>query len=305
MMNFQKNPSLLKLFLSIFSLKVVLILIQLIPHASSIINSEEFNYPTCGSTFDCGKITRISYPFRGTNDPLYCGYPGLVLSCDGDAIARIKIKNMTYRVLDVYQATRTMRIAREDVMVSTCPTDLVNTTLDYALFDYASSSVNLTFLYGCPEPFSSNLLSYCGRNNDFNSPVYALPGAQGPGRCNSSVIYPVEQMGMGEVGVGGTVVNYTGLDQILRQGFDVRWKVDDWGCSDCDESGGKCGYDFISNKTSCFCPTPPYVTTTCSVSNGRGGSPRSAGQPSRGTFELFFFSDQNMMNFLLQLILNN
>lgn len=178
-----------------------------------------------------------------------------------------------------------MRIAREDVMISTCPADLVNTSLDYTLFNFAFSSVNLTFFYGCPigEPlFSSNpILDYC------DSVVYALPGALGPGTCNSSVVYPVEQMGMGlGVGVG---LNYTGLGQILRQGFDVRWKVDgESACIECDKSGGRCGYDFIRNKTACFCPFPPYVTTTCSVGNGIGGGGGSSASVALPPGTIFF-----------------
>lgn len=269
-MIFQRNPSLFPSLLSIF------LLIQL-PRASSNY-SEEF-YQTCGRPFSCGHITSVGYPFWAANDPPYCGYPGLALTCNEDNIPRIKIKNMNYQILDIYPTTQTIRISREDVMKTNCPTDLINNTLDYTLFDYVSTSINLTFFYGCPSISGQNFLS-CKSINNGNG-VLVLPGEMGPGQCNASVIYPVAEMGTAVI---GEMVNYSGLDQILRQGFDVRWKVDGLkACSDCSMSGGRCGYDMGINRTTCFCPFPPYVTTTCSIRIG--ASPRSP--PSPGKHRLF------------------
>lgn len=238
-------------------------------------NPEEF-YKTCGNTFSCGNITGIGYPFRGSNDPVYCGYPGLELRCDqSQNFTRIQIRNMTYRVLDINPTTQTMRVAREDVMESTCPTQLVNSTLDYGLFDYASSYINLTFLYGCPS-FNIpglNVLPSCGSNG--GSSVYVLPGTDGLGSssCKTGVVYPVVQ-----TGTGGSV-NGTDLDQVLKEGFVIRWKVDSSTCNECTGSNGRCGYYFDTNQTTCFCPNKPYIeSVACSMANG--ASPNAS--PSGG-----------------------
>ncbi|CAI9110651.1 OLC1v1010714C1 [Oldenlandia corymbosa var. corymbosa] len=245
---------------------------------SDFVSSSPELYQKCPNSFSCGDITEIGYPFRVKDDPEYCGYPGLELRCyqsknDGP-VTRIEINNMAYRVLDINPQSQIMRIAREDVMEANCPTELVNTTLDYALFDYATPAnyTNLTFLYGCPmSNLGLNPFTPCG-NNGAGS-VYVLPaGTVGPARCNSSVIYPVAQTG------DGGSFNYTGLDQILRRGFDVRWKVDSRICGECSASNGKCGYNFVTNQTNCYCPNPPNVeAVACSVSST---SPSSRGNPT-------------------------
>ncbi|KAH7839093.1 hypothetical protein Vadar_027565 [Vaccinium darrowii] len=99
----------------------------------SLTNPDALFYQTCGNTFNCGSITGIDYPFREYQDPEYCGYPGLSLYCQ-DNIATINITNVKYRVLDINLATQTMTIAREDILESVCPRDLVKTTLDNFLF---------------------------------------------------------------------------------------------------------------------------------------------------------------------------
>ena len=50
------------------------------------------------------------------------------------------------------------------------------------------------------------------------------------------MVYPVLQTG------NGGSVNFTGSDQVLRQGFDIRWKPDTSIRNECARSGGRCGY---------------------------------------------------------------
>ncbi|KAL0332461.1 UNVERIFIED_CONTAM: hypothetical protein Scaly_2147600 [Sesamum calycinum] len=247
---------------------VNLLLLLQFPNGSS--NPEEF-YKTCGGTFSCGSaITGIRYPFRGSNSPPYCGHPSFVLTCDDqNNVTTIDIMNMTYRVLNISQTTQTMRIVREDIMDGTCPQEMVNTTLDYSIFDYASMYTNFTFLYGCPGSQLPGLSPIsCGNNG-----VYMFPGIQSPGSCNASVMVPVLVTGGG---AGGSV-NSTGLDQVLQRGFEIRWKIGGKACSDCVKSKGRCGYNFDGNQTTCFCPDPPYVSDTCPMASE--ASPGNAQSP--------------------------
>ncbi|KAA8530597.1 hypothetical protein F0562_005306 [Nyssa sinensis] len=141
--------------------------------ATSVSNPYDWYQTDCGTKFSCGNITGIDYPFRGNGKPDYCGYPGLVLNCQ-DNVTTINIMNVTYRVLGMDPSTETMKIAREDVMEATCPHNLVNTTLDYSLFDYASTHINITFLYGCPGSIPGlNLFPSC-EITGYNG-VYVFP----------------------------------------------------------------------------------------------------------------------------------
>lgn len=247
-------------WLHLFSLLLILktlVLIQ-IPRCSS--NPDEL-FRSCGATFSCGAITGVGYPFRGNGDPEYCGYPDFLLKCNQDNTTTIRIMDVTYRVLKLDQTTQTMKIAREDVMEATCPQDLVNTTLNYALFDYNYNYMNVTFLYGCPASINLPASSFlpCG-SNGYHS-VYVLPGAQGPGNCSASIVVPVVRTG------SGGSVNITDLDQVIQEGFEVRWKVDKKACNDCTGSGGRCGYNLSTNQTTCFC-----TKDTCSAANRASGT---------------------------------
>lgn len=150
-------------------------------------------YHSCGNTtFDCGSVAGIGYPFRGHGEPEYCGYPGLDLHCQ-DGIATVYINNIKYRVLDIDQATQTMKIARKDILESVCPKDLVSTTLDNSLFEYASSVVNIDFVYNCSTWFGLiTSLFPIPSCNISGLDVYLVVGSWGPDLgCESRVTVPV------------------------------------------------------------------------------------------------------------------
>ncbi|XAR51515.1 hypothetical protein NMG60_11006162 [Bertholletia excelsa] len=234
-------------------------------------NPDEYLYNNCGGSFSCGSITGIDYPFRGNEKPDYCGYPGFVLSCQDNTTA-IDIKNVQYRVLHFNQEKKTMRIAREDVMEASCPRVLVDTTLDDALFGYASNYMNVTFLYGCQNVFNFNISTISCNASRYDN-AYMAPGAIDPltVRCQAGVTVPAAGITLS--------VNSTILQNAVREGFDVSWKVSDDSCNKCTESGGRCGYNSYSNQTTCYCPHEPYVGATCSA--GNGGS--SSAKPGNGS----------------------
>ncbi|KAK4490557.1 hypothetical protein RD792_001239 [Penstemon davidsonii] len=143
---------------------------------------------------------------------------------------------------------------------------MVNTTLDYSLFDYTDTCTNLTFMYGCP-PFLSFPESSRAPCNGNNNVVHVFPGNMGPGQCNASVIVTV--LVSHENIEGGGPVNQTEMNQsVLLKGFDVRWKIDSQVCNDCTESMGRCGFDYATNQTTCLCPDPPYVSNRTCMAQG-------------------------------------
>ncbi|KAH6797056.1 hypothetical protein C2S52_021610 [Perilla frutescens var. hirtella] len=230
-------------------------------HGSSVDSTGSEFYEKCIDTFSCGStVTGIGYPFRGVDAPEYCGHPSLVLSCDDRRnVTNIDIMNIKYRVLEMEENTQTMRIAREDTMMSNCPTEMANTTLDYSVFDYAASCTNYTFLYGCA--LAPGFLSYISCGGDGGGGAYVLPGgAVGPGEnCDASVVVSGQVMVMAHDGP----LNATELGESLQHGFQIRWKIGNKVCSDCTASKGRCGYDLETNQTACYCPHPPYISDVC------------------------------------------
>ena len=160
-------------------------------------------YHNCGNSFTCGSITGVGYPFRGYEEPEYCGYPGLVLSCKNN-IPTILIVNVEYRVMDIDQTTQTMRISREDMMGDVCKLDVVNTTLDNSPFKFTSSYTNLNCMYGC---------NISGNDRAFLFPGTGLPNLG----CEFKITVPV--------GTGRWI--YRSWDKLSRKGLrsDGRWVV--------------------------------------------------------------------------------
>ncbi|XP_024984219.1 LEAF RUST 10 DISEASE-RESISTANCE LOCUS RECEPTOR-LIKE PROTEIN KINASE-like 1.4 [Cynara cardunculus var. scolymus] len=253
---------------------LILKLLVLIVIRASSSRSAGF-YGTCNGSFSCGNLSGFRYPFRRHQDPAYCGYPGFELNCDGKNPPTIEIMKIMYRVLGVDPTAQILTVVREDMVNSICPQDLVNTTIDHELFDYTSSYMNISFLFGCP--FSFDLVGFgsifCSVEEV--SPVFLMPGIQAPGICKTSVIIPVP--------VGFT--NPSGLSQVLQKGFEVRWKVGPKPCNDCTQSGGQCIYDSATSLTSCACIETPILVESCSTVNktGAGSSPPSSSLSSSGT----------------------
>ncbi|KAI3768118.1 hypothetical protein L2E82_18550 [Cichorium intybus] len=237
---------------------LILKLLILIILQESSSNSAGF-YGTCNTPFSCGTISGFQYPFRRHQDPAYCGYPGFELNCDDSNLPTINIMNITYQVLDINPTAQILKIVRKDMINSMCPQDLVNTTMDPKLFSFTKSYMNISILFGCPISFTFSFMGigsiFCGDNGV--SQVFLVPGIQGPGSCETSVVipFPVD------------FLNSTGLGQVLQEGFDVMWKVEGSGCSDCIESGGQCVYDNSKGLTMCACPESPLLADSCSTVN--------------------------------------
>ncbi|XP_059639765.1 LEAF RUST 10 DISEASE-RESISTANCE LOCUS RECEPTOR-LIKE PROTEIN KINASE-like 2.4 [Cornus florida] len=254
--SFPPSPLLFCIFLILFN----------IPLSS---NDDTYQwYTSCGSLFNCGMLTPVDYPFRVSDQPANCGYPGLEIECD-DGKPNIVIMNVKYHILGIKQNAKVLEITRDDFMDDTCVDKFVNTTLDSTLFEYASGYENVTFLYGCPPsdvPIPGQFT--CPIDGVANTNGYVTVGAQGPGPCHASVVVPIPSRFIRDV------VNLTRLNQVIRDGFEVKWKVDDTTCSECRSSNGRCGYDLVLNQFSCFCPNQSSGSKTCNAAlDGGGGSP--------------------------------
>nr|XP_043615060.1 LEAF RUST 10 DISEASE-RESISTANCE LOCUS RECEPTOR-LIKE PROTEIN KINASE-like 1.4 isoform X2 [Erigeron canadensis] len=232
-------------------------------------------YNTCNGSFSCGTISGFEYPFRRNQDPPHCGYPGFEINCDERNPPTIDIMNITYQILSIDPASQVLRVIREDMVGSICPQNLVNTTIDPNLFNYTSSYMENSFLFGCPVSFDIfGIIGQipCGTNGI--SPVFLVPGVQGPGFCQTSVVIPFP-----------VVFNTTALVQLLREGFELMWKLAPRPCIDCTQSGGQCVYDMNILGTTCACPEPPLLANSC-LSGATKVPPPSSGSSKNNSLTI-------------------
>ncbi|KAL8532039.1 hypothetical protein ACS0TY_008592 [Phlomoides rotata] len=210
----------------------------------SISSSQKDNeYATCSKSFQCGKLSNLSYPFWGGARPLSCGYPGFQLNCGGD-VPLLNISSLSYRLLNVDLSTYTLRVAREDLWNNTCPTFLHKTTLDPVYFDLSpdSSDREVTLYYGCG---ANRLLNQFSCDVDGVTTVNVFDvSSRGLGsniKCTGNITVPVNRTAAAALETP-TDSSVRVLQDALASGFSVRWSADNQNCSSCRQSNGTCGY---------------------------------------------------------------
>ncbi|KAA8547785.1 hypothetical protein F0562_004214 [Nyssa sinensis] len=215
-------------------------------------------YIKCGNSFKCGDMQNLSYPFWGDPQPFYCGLPEFKLECQS-GFPVIQIFSERFRVLKINHEDHILRLARLDLNNSTCPSRFMNTTISY-LFSYRPNFGNLTMFYGCSSvspALSSNKFS-CHKNDTSIETGYftigSIPSNANFGNCNVSITVPVLQTAVKDL-----EDNITSLNQVLDDGFEVNWVIDQTACSECAASAGRCGYNSSYYEPICFCPDHPYL----------------------------------------------
>ncbi|KAL6573732.1 hypothetical protein OROHE_002191 [Orobanche hederae] len=255
-------------FLIPFTLSIFSSII-LLPNRSS---GAHYQYEACGPT-NCGKGPNISFPFYvpGRQES-YCGYPGFALQCSDGGFPLLRLPGNDYAVEQFFYRDRSFRVYDAAVLTSgssSCVPSIRNTTLPSARFDY----VNVTGLYlfsGCEKPLSEDLSRYdigCGSGGGWDLAMDGEDGNLGyaVGICERNVVVPVEGGGYGE-GRNG-ILN---IWKVLRKGFALRWKASN--CSECEDSGGRCGFDVGNYHFRCFCPDRPHSRSCKPVRMSDNGS---------------------------------
>ncbi|PKI56759.1 hypothetical protein CRG98_022820 [Punica granatum] len=255
------------LLLSLIS--AFLILLEIPPSHSNEL------YSSCSNLFSCGSIKDVGYPFWGGIRASGCGYPDLELSCENNTTAKIVIASVDYQVLGVYPETQVLKISRQDYANGLCPSKFTNTTLDPALLDLAPGYINFTMVYGCPPNGVLNIPGKftCNINGIASNDGYTLLGNHGAGICFSSVVVPVSQALLTDIGNSSN-----SLPKVLQEGFEVSLKADYAACEDCTSSNGVCGYDSSVNQTTCYCADQSSGSRTCSPSSAAGPQGQSKDQ---------------------------
>ncbi|KAK6279788.1 hypothetical protein POUND7_020055 [Theobroma cacao] len=227
---------------------------------------DDLRYSNCSTIIRCGSLANIGYPFWGMNRASYCGQPGFELKCE-DGVGKITMSQNTLRILDVNPEQQILKVAREDYWDGYCPRELINITINFNHFDYGPGLRNLTLFYGCYLPSTSVFifLTNCTINGAIMDVSYATRSVLGDPRpevCHGSVIVPIYETAAQDLEVNPLTVN-----DALKGGFELQWKVNDDQCRNCRESDGVCGYNQTTNSFICFC-RDHTSETTCSPTQG-------------------------------------
>ncbi|OMO74720.1 hypothetical protein CCACVL1_16506 [Corchorus capsularis] len=231
----------------------------------------------------CGNIQNVTFPFWGGDRAESCGHPELELTCQAGGVPQISIKSVNYLVIEININIQAFTVARTDYLNNLCPQKLANTTLDFALLDYAWNLENVTLYYDCPKISnqSSGFPSQFNCSNNGTGRVlnyYMLASAFGNlsaeskgglGNCRSNVIVPAFYTAAQSI-----VTNPTPDTVILplRNGFGLKWDANIASkCQKCEGSGGRCGYNKTSSGFTCYCPDHTD-SSTCNLPGTNGMS---------------------------------
>ncbi|XP_015882799.3 LEAF RUST 10 DISEASE-RESISTANCE LOCUS RECEPTOR-LIKE PROTEIN KINASE-like 1.2 isoform X1 [Ziziphus jujuba] len=251
-------PSILKQLITI--LFIFSAILSSISHCSSS-EEEEGSYIDCGRTYECGDLKNISYPLWGADvRPRSCGREGFEVECRNNKQPLIRINGQEFRILNISKTGNGVKIARNDLLESDglCNENAVAITLNYSLFDYASTVRNLTLIYSCQQGSTlvGSLKNFtCDANGQtvyYTTEERYLSKPEAPiiqRNCNL-VQVPVLRASIDE---NPDPIGREEVEQVVRQGFEVDYSQElTFKCNQCERSHGRCG----SNATDgflCYC----------------------------------------------------
>ncbi|CAH2065753.1 unnamed protein product [Thlaspi arvense] len=207
------------------------VLFSLFHHLSCAPSKKEPGW--CEALFECGNIT-AGFPFSGGNRPQFCGHPSLELHCYKNTTSMI-ISNHLYDVLHIDPKSKTLRLDRSELRVSFCNATFTAATLPPDIFELSPTYKSLTVFYLCnPKlPYHS---SYTCPGRGLISVSQTLDYHNS---CDDSFTINVPKSFVPEE----KELNITNLESALREGFDVKLKIDEKACQGCLSSNGTCGFD--------------------------------------------------------------
>lgn len=241
----------------------IFIIITFFPHKSLC---DDPKYETCVPKI-CGNVP-IKYPFIIEGDQeSYCGYPGFNLSCRNNAYPVLEISSEEYRVNGISYANSSIRVANVGLWPletsNTCDLPHIrNLTLQGNHFEH-SNNLSVALLTNCSWvwPMPDHLVSYmvgCEERNGSNAGLVMNSDdanfSDGFKMCNVVTVVPV--LDDGYVNRSG---GYNYYVDVMREGFDLNWKASD--CTDCEASGGRCGFESESYAFKCYCTDRPHSRT--------------------------------------------
>ncbi|KAL3525479.1 hypothetical protein ACH5RR_013851 [Cinchona calisaya] len=270
-------PTAISLFLTIINF-------TLTPHIPKTFGQDQ-QFTTCGEPFRCGNFN-FTYPFWGGNNnnnsrPESCGYPGFNLSCQ-ENVPRFTVEPLAYRILQVDYSSYTLTVAREDLWADFCPQFIHDSGLNVSIFRYSNNIRNIYLFYNCTgvaisskQQLQQNKFS-CTVNRTTTTNLFLATDILPYLSCTNTITVPVNKTRAGSLET--STANDETLRQVLIAGFTVQYVANNSVCTDCRRSGGRCGYNTISNSFACYCSDRTY-----DMACNQNGMPSPSNGRIRGT----------------------
>ncbi|XP_062110083.1 LEAF RUST 10 DISEASE-RESISTANCE LOCUS RECEPTOR-LIKE PROTEIN KINASE-like 1.2 isoform X2 [Humulus lupulus] len=229
-------------------------------------------YEACRPT-NCGSVPKISYPFivEGAGAD-YCGLQSFRISCKQNRPFFSINKGFSFLIKDISYEHHSFRLLAidNDAVDASCVEPKVTFDIDRNL-TYSSSHAFVVIFYRCrttsflPDLEKIPFVSPCVDNSSIsnstatrNSLVALVQkddmlgtiGEESNKHCEAQVAIPVELND--DVSSGQTIrtVNYA---ELLTNGFSLTWNGRDIDqCTECERSGGRCGFE--NGNSACYCP---------------------------------------------------
>ncbi|XP_042501010.1 LEAF RUST 10 DISEASE-RESISTANCE LOCUS RECEPTOR-LIKE PROTEIN KINASE-like 1.2 isoform X5 [Macadamia integrifolia] len=252
---------------TLLSFVLLLLLLLIIMNKSDGISLNSSS-SLCNSSFDCGNNVILRYPFWRvdvTSPSVYCGYPNFGVSCFDDArLPILRLPSDAYYVKSINYSSETFTLIDIDLYQRTCPRPNHNVTLSYLPnVNYTPSDLNLTFFFNSTSDLLHSPLSSisCFSNGLNLSYVFTegdqflqLQGFHWNLHCQDKVVVPVTWSS----DLTNLSTDYGGA---LQTGFDLNWGTLR-NCVECEDSGGRCGYNLTAMEFLCFCSDEVLVGST-------------------------------------------
>ncbi|XP_015882800.3 LEAF RUST 10 DISEASE-RESISTANCE LOCUS RECEPTOR-LIKE PROTEIN KINASE-like 1.2 isoform X2 [Ziziphus jujuba] len=209
---------------------------------------------------NCGNGPNISYPFWFSHQESFCGYPNFQINCTHKSPV-LTISNHDFIIKEIFYSNNSLIVANAAVYDEECQAPRHNLSLDRTPFRYSPDHIDFSFFYNCSEEPPDQIYPFpvdCASNTTHHS--FAVFHKEALMNMNYSLDWCQSSVDVA-VDVAENVsfnkllnMNYA---EIMKMGFVLNWTAH--GCSNCQKSGGRCGYD--NNEFVCFCHDGPHAKT--------------------------------------------
>ncbi|KFK24562.1 hypothetical protein AALP_AAs47270U000100 [Arabis alpina] len=196
---------------------------------------------SCDSVFDCGNVIE-KFPFWGDNRGQPCGHPSLKLTCDrASNKTSLNVSNVLFNVIHIDNTFKTLKLVRQDYSLSFCSVQsFTETKFPTKLFEQSPDYKNLTVFSNC-DPRFHYLENFTCSEGGIGS-VYHSENYHWFCRTMSKVIVPAGFVPEKEA---------WNLENVLREGFEVKLKINERPCRKCLKTGGFCSFDKSATQFCC------------------------------------------------------
>ncbi|KAL5763529.1 hypothetical protein ACOSP7_019793 [Xanthoceras sorbifolium] len=235
------------------------------------------SYEDC-APFNCGNLTKFSFPFSPPLTSGRCGLPGYQIICDDPSSGpKLLFSGRLFRVRDFFPSERVITVVDtqliQELSSNSC-NSMYNLSISSATSNHDAGSTappltlprgsNLTF-YKCPSvvnlskelPVKIEVNVSCAGGGDQLYYLWRLNGSQfDPPNSFNPVLTSSSECVQVQVPVSSAkyvlINDSMKLEDVLREGFPLTWpRLED--CERCQNRSGRCGYDPSLKKITCFC----------------------------------------------------